>query len=147
LMDKERGVRAYITKAVIFESRSLPGIPGFYRQRVRSRSKAEKVHHHVLAVIVPSIGQETDFGGPSMRQQRRVFREPSPVNALEDLIGKAGNFGASEVCAAGKYSTEPNGGVDGRVLRVPRSFAGVQVSPVIVEPAVCLHLFRQEAQR
>src|SRR6185369_17335237 len=46
LMDEERGVRTDITKPVIFKSGSLPGIPRLYRQRMRGRSQAEKVHHH-----------------------------------------------------------------------------------------------------
>src|SRR5258708_29355640 len=64
LMDEERRVRTDITKPVIFERGSLPGIPGLYRQGVRRRSQAEKVHHHALAVKVPSITQETDLRPP-----------------------------------------------------------------------------------
>src|SRR5215813_4440374 len=62
LVNKQRSVRADVAKAVVFEKRSFPGIPCLNRQGVRGGSQAEKVHHHVLAVVIPSERQKTDFG-------------------------------------------------------------------------------------
>ena len=77
-----------------------------------SGSHAQQVHHHQLAVVVPAGVDEAHLGRPAVRQQRGVFGEPGPVDAIEDGMGKVADILVLEILPAGEDSAKQHGGVD-----------------------------------
>src|ERR1700688_1092564 len=101
---------------------------------MRKRTQSKQIDHHHLAVVVPAIGEKSDLRSPTVRQQRRVLRQPAPINAVKDLIGQQTDLGMFlEVLAAGENSAEQDGGVNRRNLGIPHSLAGVNVGEMVEE--------------
>ena len=81
-----------------------------------------------------------------MWQQRSIFRQPGPVDAVENQIGELRNVGMAEVLATTKHSAQQNGCIHGRNFRIPNPFAGVDIGEVVEESTVLRQLFPQESK-
>jgi len=103
---------------------------------VRGRAHSEQIDHHQFAVVVPFAGEEAELGCPAHREQRGVFGDPGPVDAIEDGVGEVDDVLILKVLAAGEDAAEQDGGVDGGDFGVPDAFAGVDVGEVKEEAAM-----------
>ncbi len=109
-------------------------------------TQAKQIHRHQFTVIIPSVGQKSDFRRPSVRQKGSVFREPRPIHAVKDVVRQSLDLAIREVLPAGQNAAEQNRRVDGRDFRIPRPFARVYVGPVIEEAPVNGQLLPQKPQ-
>ena len=133
LVNEERRVGADVTNGVEFESGSLPRVPGLRRERMGRGTQAQQVHHHHFAVAVPAILQESAFGSPTVGKNAGVFGKPVPIDAIKNLLGELAYLGMLEILPAGENSTKQNGSIDGRHFRLPQSFTGADVGPVVIK--------------
>src|ERR1035441_3983668 len=139
LMNKQRSERSDVTKSFILKNNSLPTAQGFDRQGMARRSQAEKIHHHQLTVAIPAVRQEADFGSPSVRQQRGIFREPCPFDAIENIASQASDFGMPEMRATRQNTAKEYRRVNRRDFRIPDPLTGFHVGKVIEESPVIGH--------
>jgi hypothetical protein len=82
-----------------------------------------------------------------MRDQRGVFGEPAPIDAVEDEVRKFDDRGMAEMLAAGDDTAEQDRGVDRRYFGVEHALAGFGIGEVIEESAMVRQLLPQEAKR
>src|SRR5215469_1721864 len=101
----------------------------------------------MLAVQVPTIRQKAGFRRPSVRQQGGVFGKPRPVDAVEDFVREARDFGVAEVLPTREHAAQKQSGVDRGDFGVPHALARFWVSPVVEETPVGGHLPRKKAQQ
>src|SRR5262249_59226917 len=112
-MHKERSEGSDITNPVVFELDPFPSVPRLGWQRMRRGSQSQKVQHHQFAVVVPAILQKPTFRSPSVRQYGRVFREPIPINSVEDFKRQLADFGLWKILSAGEVSAKDDSRFDG----------------------------------
>jgi len=148
LVNKQRRKGANVAQAVVFESHPLPREPSITAKGMRCRSHSEQVHHHEFAVKVPTRRNESDLWRPSMRKQTGIFRQPSPIDAVEYRAPQRFDVAVPvKVLSAGKHSAQQDGCIDRGHLRVPDPFTGVDICKVEIESAMGGQLMPKERER
>src|SRR5579862_6411759 len=82
-----------------------------------------------------------------MRDQRSVFGEPGPIDAVQNEVGKFAHGRVAEVLAASDDAAEENGGVDRRYFGVEHALAGFGIGEVIEESAMVGKFLPEKAKR
>ena len=147
LMHKQRRERTDVAEAVIFERDSLPRVPGFGRQRMRTQIPSPGGTSSSARCSSPSDRAESRFR-ESIRAAITRCLPTASVQSTRLKISYANRLISEclEVLPAGKNSAEQNGRVDGRDFGIPHPLAGVDVGEVIEESAMSGHFFPEKTQ-
>src|ERR1700734_3079225 len=85
LMNKERIVSADVGVWSEINLRPREIVPMIRRYRMLWRADGEKVHHHQLAIVVPTGINEARIGAPAFGKCLAGVEHPRPLDALVEL--------------------------------------------------------------
>src|SRR2546423_1876504 len=129
-MHKKRSVRADVADAIELEIRTRPDIPILFGHAGGGRAEPKKIDHHQLAVAIPAAVDEAAFGSPAHDHGLIAMEQPVPVDALEELRSKAGDFRVVKIGAAGQNAAQENGRIDGRDFGLEDAFTILDIEKV-----------------
>src|SRR5208283_3667625 len=88
LMHEQRCTRIDKRLAFLFNSRTLPGVPGRGGNRMTVGADGQQIHREQLAITIPTVRQESALRRPALTKRRTAIPHPGPIDPLENFVSK-----------------------------------------------------------